>query len=121
MSRLVRSALLAFVLLVLSAAPGPTAVAEASVTASAVELTDPSSQLSSGLPVARSSATTSIGNRGVTCSRPDVFVQLVLFAVLPTPTGAGPLEFSESVAAPGETLAGTAASCATGRAPPTAR
>jgi hypothetical protein len=126
MSRVLRSALLAFVLLVLCAVPGATAAA-ATVTATDAPAVDAgpaadetATQLSSGPPVARGSVGSSIVERGVACGRPDVRVHPVVVAVLPAAVGDRPLTRSESIEAPSEAPAGTAGSCAAGRAPPQA-
>lgn len=120
MSRTVRSALLAFVLLVLCAAPGTTAAADSAFAAIGNEVADPTTQLSSGSPVARSGGRSSTVDRGVACGRSDVRVYPVIVGVLPASIGVRPLARWESLEVEREAVAGTAGSCAAGRAPPQA-
>lgn len=120
MSRLVRSVLLALVLVVLSAAPGSVAVADSMPVEVRSGVVDSSTQLSSGLPVVHSSGGASVSDRGVACGRPVVRVHPVLFAVLPPPIVDQPPTRAVSIDVVHETVAGTAGGCATGRAPPRA-
>lgn len=120
MNRLVRSVLLALVLVVLSAAPGPVAAADSVPVDAGTAVDDAAPQLSSGLSVVRSSGGSSVSDRGVACSRPVVRVHPVLIAVLPPPVVDQAPTSAVSVEVVEETVAGTAGGCATGRAPPPA-
>ena len=85
MNRLVRSVLLALILVVLSAAPGPVAAADSVSIDVRTAVDDAAPLLSAGLPVVRSSGGSSVSDRGVACSRPVVRVHPVLIAVMPPP------------------------------------
>lgn len=117
MTRLVRSVLLAIVLVLLSAAPGAVVAADP-VPVDAGTAVDAAPQMSAGLPVVRNAGGSSVSDRGVACSRPVVRLHPVLIAVLPPPVVDRPPAGSVSVEVVQETVAGTAGGCATGRAPP---
>lgn len=120
MGRAARVLLLAFAVVVLSAAPGRDAGGLDADTSSSAAVLGASQQLSSGLPIARSDgARLPAVDVGGWCDRVDPRTRQVS-AVLPGVVVASPSAVGELVEETIQVRVGTVATCACGRGPPAA-
>jgi len=119
MGRVTRVLLLAFAVAVLSAAPGQWGGGEDAAGSPRAEVADPSQQLSSGLPIARSAGAklTGIDDDG-SCDRSDQRTRHVPVAVVPAEVVPSRSAVSELAGESIEMRVETVAMCACGRGPP---
>lgn len=118
MGRLARVLLLAFAVTVLSAAPGRAAGELLAASPADAVASDPSSQLSAGLPMVRDASRTPVVEAGNRLDRTDPRVRQVLAAVLPAPATTSISPLHDGVDAPAPRRSGVVATCACGRGPP---
>lgn len=119
MGRVVRVLLLAFAVVVLSAAPGRWGGAENAAGSSSTVVSDPSQQLSSRLPIARNGGAKffDVDEDGL-CDRSDQETWHVPVAVLPGVIVASRFAICEPVGESIEMRVETIATCACSRGPP---